>query len=132
MAGAYRRNVQEQNLDTREDILRVAREFRRDPERFPSVIHALRAHSLDPGKGILVEYADTPDQGGYVHYGCWLTDDRKFFTFAVLIPFNRSAPPDVEEWREVTEEIVINAHMPGTGKSFGWLALDVQANELAP
>src|SRR5690349_14743699 len=129
---AYRRNVQEQNLETREQIVRVAREFRRDPSQFPGVIHTLRAHSLDPRKGILVECKDFLDQGGHVYAGCWLTGDREFFRFAVLIPFNRADPPVVEEWREVTAEIVVNAHVPGTGKSFGWLALDVQTHELAP
>jgi hypothetical protein len=115
----------------REKILRLAREFRRDPSQFPGVIHTLHAHSLDPSKGILVECRDFFDQDGHVYEGCWLTADREFFRFAVLIPFNKPDPPVVEEWREVTAEIVVNAHVPGTGKSFGWLALDVQANELA-
>jgi hypothetical protein len=49
----------------------------------------------------------------------------------VLNPFNRADPLVTEHWREVTQEVVVNAHVPGTGKSFGWLALDVLAKELA-
>jgi hypothetical protein len=126
-----RRSVQHQNLETREKIVRIAREFRRDPSQFPGVIHALHAHSLNESKGILVECKDFFDQDGHVYEGCWLTGDREFFRFAVLVPFNRADPPVIEHWREVTPEVVVNAHVPGTGKSFGWLALDVYANELA-
>jgi hypothetical protein len=126
-----RHSVQHQNLETREKILRVAREFRRDPSQFPGVIHTLHAHSLDPRKGILIECKDFFDQHGRCYEGCWLTRDREFFRFSVLVPFDGIDPPVVEEWREVTAETDINQHVPGTGKSFGWLALDVLGNELA-
>ena len=126
-----RHSVQHQNREAREKILAVAREFRRDPDQFPGVIHTLHAHSLDPREGILAECDYCPDQGGHVLYGCWLTRGREFFRFSVLNPYDRAEPPVVEEWQEVTQDIVINAHVPGTGKSFGWLALDVLDNELA-
>ena len=126
-----RHSVQDQNREAREKILRIAQEFCRDPDQFPGVIHTLHAHSLDPRKGILVACKDYPDQGGHVYQGCWLTREREFFRFSVLNPFDRAQPPIVEEWGEVTQEIVISAHAPETGKSFGWLALDVLNNELA-
>jgi hypothetical protein len=123
-------SVQQQNLDTRTQILRVAREFKRDPARFSGVVHTLHAHSLDATKGILVEHESIPDQGGWVHKGRWLTRQREFFRFEVLVPYDRGEPPVVEMWQEVTHETAINAHQPGTGKSFGWLAVDVMENEL--
>lgn len=126
-----RHSVQDQNLEAREEILRLAREFCRDPGQFPGLIHTLHAHSLDPHKGILVACKYHPDQGGHLYQGCWLTREREFFRFSVLNPFDRVQPPIVEEWREVTQETTISAHVPGTGKSFGWLALDVLNTELA-
>jgi hypothetical protein len=46
-----RRNVQEQNLETRSRILQCARDFRSDPRRFFWLVDALYAHSLLPEAG---------------------------------------------------------------------------------
>jgi hypothetical protein len=126
-----RHSVQQQNLETRERILIVAREFRRDLSRFPGLIDTLHAHSLDPADGILVDWHDVYEQDGIEYKGCWLTRQREFFRFEVLVPYDRAEPPVIEMWKEVTDETVVSAHLPGTGKSFGWLALDVLDNELA-
>jgi hypothetical protein len=120
-----RRNVQVQNLETRSRIVQCAREFRSDPRRFFWLVHALLAHSLLPDAGILVSWKDVPDQEGIVYRGCWLTDSGEFFDFSVFVPNRNEEPPVVENWREVTSTTPIIAHQPGTGKSFGWLALDV-------
>lgn len=120
-----RRNVQEQNLETRSRILHCAREFQADPRRFFWLVHALHAHSLLPAAGILVRCEEVPDQEGMVLRGCWLTDAGEFFDFSVLVPWQKDEPPVVEDWREVTAKTPVSAHQPGTGKSFGWLALDV-------
>ena len=120
-----RNSVQDQNLETRSLILQRAREFQSDPQRFFWLVHALHAHSLLADAGILVRCDDVPDQEGVIFRGCWLTDTEEFFDFSVLVPWKKGEPPVVEEWREVTSETPVNAHQPGTGKSFGWLALDV-------
>ena len=119
-----RRNVQEQNLETRSRILRCARDFRSDPQRFFWLVHALPAHSLLPEAGILVSWKDLPDELGMVYRACWLTDAGEFFDFSVLVPRGNEAPPVVEHWQEVTSTTPTFAYQPGTGKSFGWLALD--------
>jgi hypothetical protein len=126
---SHHHSIQHQNSETRERIVWIAREFRRDPSQFPGVIHTLHSRSLDPGQGILVECKDFFDQTGHCYQGCWLTHDREFFRFSVLIPFDRADPPVVEEWREVTNQTEISPNLPGAGKSFGWLALDVLRNE---
>jgi hypothetical protein len=54
-----------------------------------------------------------------------LTDAEEFFDFSVLVPWRNEEPPVVENWRKVTSTTPISAYQPGTGKSFGWLALDV-------
>jgi hypothetical protein len=120
-----RNSVQDQNLETRSLILQRAREFQSDPQRFFWLVHALHAHSLLPEAGILVRCVDIADQEGVVFRGCWLTGTEEFFDFSVLVPWQKGEPPVVENWREVTSETPVSAHQPGTGKSFGWLALDV-------
>jgi hypothetical protein len=120
-----RRNVQEQNLETRSRILQCARDFRCDPRRFFWLVHALYAHSLLPESGILIACKDVPDQEGMVYQGCWLTDAEEFFDFSVLVPWRNEEPPVVENWREVTSTTPTSEYQAGTGKSFGWLALDV-------
>ena len=120
-----RRNIQEQNLETRFRILQCARDFQSDPQRFFWLVHALHAHSLLPEAGVLVSWKNIPEQEGIIHQGCWLTDAAEFYDFSVIVPWRNETPPVVEYWREVTSTTLISAHQPGTGKSFGWLALDV-------
>lgn len=95
MAGR-RRNVQEQNLETRSRILQCARDFWSDPRRFSWLVHALCAYSLLPEAGILLSCKDVADQEGMVYRGCWLTDAGEFFDFSVLVPWRNEAPPVVE------------------------------------
>jgi hypothetical protein len=80
---------------------------------------------LLPEAGILVRWRDIPEQEGMFFQGCWLTDAGELFDFGVIVPWQHEEPPVVETWREVTSETLVIAYQPGTGKSFGWLALDV-------
>jgi hypothetical protein len=64
------------------------------------------------------------EQFGDICRGLWLTREREFFEFSVLLQRN-DAEVELEEWRDVTDETIVNAHQPGTGKSFGLLALEV-------
>lgn len=66
-----------------------------------------------------------PEQGGDEFNGHWLTTDRRFFRFRVTQPRSNEAPIVIETWEDVTDPIEISAHQPGTGKAFGWLALDI-------
>jgi hypothetical protein len=124
MAAIGRRNVQQQNADTKARIRNVASSFRSDPLRFSWLIEVLQANSLSPQEGILVSLSHMPDQGGELYDGLWLSSQRQFFELSVLMP-RREASLEVEEWRNVTVDTVVSAHQPGTGKSFGLLALEV-------
>jgi len=124
MAAIGRRNVQEQNRDTQERIRATASSFRTDPLRYSWLIEILQAKSLSPERGVLVSLTREPEQFGDICQGLWLTHESKFFEFSVLLQRN-DAGSELEEWRDVTDETIVNAHQPGTGKSFGLLALEV-------
>jgi hypothetical protein len=124
MAAIGRRNVQEQNADAKAVIRAAASSFNDDPLRFSWLSDVLLTNSLSPQKGILVSLSSIPDEGGELYSGLWLTSCRQFFKFSVLLPRNGSEV-EVEEWRNVTNEIIVEARRPGTGKSFGLLSLEV-------
>lgn len=126
MTARERRNVQEQNREALSSIQQIARSFRTDPKGHQWLVDTLTTHSQSPKHGILVRLHQVPDQLGDVCEGMWLTDDRQFFRFSVLLPRARGEKMVIEDWRNVTEEVEINAHKPGTGKTFGYLAFEAQ------
>ena len=124
MAAIGRRNVQEQNEDTRTRIRAISSSFRQDPLRFSWLVELLHAKAISPQDGILVQVSHVPEQGGELYEGLWLTHQERFFEFSIFIP-RASGELDVERWRDVTSETSVAAHQPGTGKSRGLLALEV-------
>jgi hypothetical protein len=124
MAANQRRNVQQQNEETQSRIRRVASSFIADPLRFHWLIETLTERSLSPQDGVLVELKQLPDQAGDVQSGLWLSRERRFYKFAVLLP-RTDAPIEIEEWGEVTAEMPVSAHQPGTGRTFAFAALEV-------
>ena len=127
MAASRRRSVQEQNEEVRTSIRSVAESFRRDPNSYGWLLETLMAHSQASTAGILARLKQVPDQLGEVCEGLWLSDDQQFFRFSVLLPRLSGERMIIEDWRNVTEEMEVNAHKPGTGKTFASLALEVQA-----
>jgi len=123
LAAIGRRNVQEQNAETKARIRAVAALFKEDPLRVAWLFDLLQAQSVS-AEGILVSLADVPEQSGQQYYGMWLTLERQFFRFSVVISRD-TGEFELEEWRDVTAETIVNEHVPGTGKSFGFLALEV-------
>jgi hypothetical protein len=53
----------------------------------------------------------------------WLTREREFWEFAIVVSRESAAVLEIEHFRNVTQSTVVSAHVPGTGKSFGYLAL---------
>ena len=80
MAAIGRRNVQEQNAETKARIHAVAASFKEDPLRAAWLLDLLQAQ-LVSAEGILVALADVPEQSGQQYYGTWLTLERQFFSF---------------------------------------------------
>lgn len=124
MAAIGRRSVQEQNQETQSQIRTIASRFRSEPLRFLWLIDILKSKRLSPERGILVSLRNVPDQGGTLNNGVWLTDQHRFIEFSVLLPHS-GGEPELESWVDTTTETIVKAHQPGTGKSFGLLALEV-------
>ena len=120
---ALRRNVQEQNQATRDEIAKHSRAFRSQPMDFPWLLSELHERGLDPLSGILAELSEIPEQGGQYISGHWLSDDRRFYHFAGTLTRGTRAQFQMEQWEHVSPEV--SAHEPGTGKTFAYLALEV-------
>ena len=125
---AIRRNVQEQNDETRREIQRTAKAFRADTFRYAWLLSELVERGLHPTTGILAQLKCISEQQGDCYEGYWLSEDRKFYRFEVLVTRGPRVSSETEAWRDVTAEIVSKARQPGTGKSFGFIALEVLDN----
>ena len=120
-------NVQQQNEATKRAIRELTDSFRGDPLRRAWLIVALQQASLAVDQGILAQVHQVAEQDGDLFKGYWLTTDQRFFTFEVLVPRRDEKPIIVEIWKDVTADMPINGYLPGLGKSFGYLALEVLA-----
>ena len=126
MAG---KSVQKQVQDRRAQIMDLARSFADHPERFEWLRFLLAAHGLDSGKGILLELRSVPDQGCWVHYGMWLTGSERFLRFVADEAFgvrelDSSGCLETSQVEDVTEQTSTEQFVRGTGRSFGFLALE--------
>jgi len=123
---AIRLDVQQQNSATRDQIARAAQTFRNDMlSSYPWLLNELLSRSLDPLTGILAKLERIPEQEGELFEGYWLSEDKRFFRFEVMVSRSQAVTANVELWQDASESVLVSAHQPGTGKSFGWLALDV-------
>lgn len=123
------RSVQVQAVERSVEIIDVARSFADRPERFEWLRAMLATRGYDAGAGMLVELRSVPDQGCWVHYGMWLTNSGAFLKFVADEAFasqllEGSGRLEHFELEDVSDQIPTSAHLPGTGKSFGWLALE--------
>jgi hypothetical protein len=125
------RNVQVQFTERGAEVLEIARSFVDFPERFEWLRALLATYGFDANAGILVELRSVPDQGCWVHYGTWLTGSGRFLKFVGDEKFGERllTGSGLLEWsqlEDITETVSTAAHVPGTGKSLGWLALDAK------
>ncbi len=120
------RNVGQQNDAVRDAILRIARHYLEQPATHAWLAPCLRQHGLDPAAGPLVDVAYHIDQYGDDAHATWLTDDGRFWRAEVFVPRDGSNV-ELEAFDEITGTTPTSAHLRGTGKSFGALALEVQS-----
>ena len=124
-------NVQQQNSLTIEGILRAAKLFRQCDRHVAWLGTALRAKGEANASGLLVAVRTIPDQGGgdWVQ-GTWLTRGRRFWEFEAVVPRRDGEPVDIERLEDVSDSVQVSGHLPGIGKSFGHLALEVLDRQL--
>ena len=113
-----KRNVQQQNEQVRGEIVRAAN------SQIPWLPQILLKHQLDPKSGILVALAQVPDQEGEWFSGLWLSTSEQFWRFEVVIARETNAILAIEQFANVSPETPISFHQPGTGKTFGAIAIE--------
>ena len=119
------KNVQQQNELMYLEIKEVAESFRNQPESYPWLIALLSKHSIHPNDGLLVSCSSVPEQCGNQWMGTWLTNDKRFIEFDVMADYKTDVLLEVDAWGEFTTNLSVNCK--GTGKSFGYLALQLLA-----
>ena len=120
-------NVAEQNALARQGIFEAAMWFRANIDKVPTpVISFLRSKRVDLSEAIDVDFEDLSSVGlkGFFS-GLVVTPSRNFWRWEVELNDEGSELVSVEEWRDVTSRHPISEHLPGVGKSFGFLCLDV-------
>ena len=128
---ALRRNVQEQNAATREEIADLAWRFRRQPFDFAPIFVELSARKIDLLSGILAKLEVVQEQEGDFLSGYWVMADRSFVYFELQLDRTDSGSIEVEAW-EVQPEHQPSAHERGIGKNFACLrAGSTRRSELA-
>lgn len=111
------------------EILLAARLGRGDPP--PEwLVGMLEEHEVDPGAGILVEFDEVREEGATFRYGTWLTCAREFWAFEIRID-DDGGRTDIQVFENITAVTSTAAYIPGVGKSFGALALEVLAELMA-
>jgi hypothetical protein len=119
------RNLFQQNEATLAEIERASALATQEPcARW--LLHVLGNQEMSAREGILVRLKSTPDQAADVYHGLWLTKDRRFKEFAVAVS-RVSDSVEIERFQDITDDVVVSKHVPGTGKTFGYIALEVLA-----
>jgi hypothetical protein len=118
-------SVQSQNGRTRSRIEQLASWFAQPHRPAAWLWELLEERGLQPGTGILVDFSEIPEQGANLCKGIWLSESRRFWRFEVLVPRSGPSEVSVECLRDITSELPVEAHVPGIGKSFGCLAIEV-------
>lgn len=129
MSRRRQQNVQQQPGSRLEAMLETAHAFARHPGRYEWLRAMLATYALDPHDGILVELRSVPDQGCWVHYGLWLTAAGRFIGFVAdeaygARPLDGSGCLEYSSIEDVTQSTPVVQHVPGTGMSRGYLALE--------
>lgn len=120
-------NVAEQNVVSEHKLRQTATWFRAHQHEIPQAIRAFwEAHSIDVSKAVDFEYENLGAIGLTGHYcGLLVTADQCFWRWELELDESRNQVVSIEEWRDVTSEQVLSAHMPGTGKSRGLMCLEI-------
>lgn len=116
-------NVKEQNALEKHRIYQEA-SYWRDNGIPIGLKSALEKKGIDTEKSIYLQYEqDFP--GCSTDEGIVLTPEHRFFEFEMDLNAKRTEVIDFHLWEDITLNIEINKHKPGTGATWGSLALEV-------
>lgn len=91
----------------------------------PWLSHVLLSQGFNPNRGVLVRMASALEQEGDSYGFIWLTSSGQFWEIEAMVSRESGELIEIESLRGVTAEVVVSPHVPGTGKSFGFLAMQV-------
>ena len=57
--------------------------------------------------------------------GTWLTNHLQFIDYEIYLDPKDEYLVEIDIWKNVTDQVEINPRNPGTGKSVGWLSIEV-------
>ena len=117
-------NVQEQNALEKHYIMAAAKYWRKNP--IPTaIINLCKSKGIDIDKSLLLRYSqDFP--GCSTDFGVILTPEGKFIEFDMDLSNDREKIIEIYEWKDITNKTEIMKSKPGTGSTWGYLALQVQ------
>jgi hypothetical protein len=120
------RSVQQQNALQKCSILSLARQFRSAEPRLQWIAAVLQQYGFDPEHGILACAGAVPCGGNHQSaQAIWVSASRRFVSIEATIAFDDDALVSVEAVEDITDSTVVSMHERGTGRTFGWLALEV-------
>lgn len=120
------KNVQTQNVEERTRIRNNALFFRNQCDLPRALLDCFEALGIDLKRDILTANDRMPFGGPTWSYrGVWLTEQLQFINFVIFLDEKDEYVDEIDTWENVTDHIEVNAHQRGTGKSSGWLSIDV-------
>ena len=127
---AKQKNVQEQNALDKDRIKSCAKGFRENRNLPDALIECFEKQGIDVNRAILLWHDTMPFGGPTEAYrGEWLTPEKRFYEYEIYLDPKNKYVTEIDVWEDVTEQVEISEHKPGTGKTPGWLSIEV-LNEL--
>lgn len=118
-------NVQEQNALDKHRLFVEASYWRKNGIPVP-LKEALEQKGVNTERSIFLRYEqDFP--GISTDEGVVLTPDGEFFEFEMDLNDSRTKLIEFYHWGNITPKVEVNEHKPGTGATWGLLALQVLA-----
>jgi hypothetical protein len=121
---ALQRSVQQQNALTKTHVHHSAALFA-EKDGLPWLRELLRERGSDPDRGILAKLEHVPEQEGDFYAGIWLSSAHTFWAFSATISRSSGVVISIESFDNITHQVVVEKNLPGTGRSFGQLAIEV-------
>lgn len=123
---ARQKNVQEQNALEKERITQCALSFRENGVLPQALRECFEQQGIDIKRSILIWHDTMPFGGPTEAYrGEWLTPDKRFFSYEIYLDPKDKYVTEIDIWEEISEQVEVSEHKPGTGKTSGWLAIEV-------
>lgn len=116
------KNVQQQNIGQKQKIYNEAK-YWREHGIAKVISEFLATHNIKADTAILLDYIC--DNGYGTDEGMIVTTDGKFYVFDMQLNTERTEITTIHLFEDITETIEINEHKKGTGKTLGYLALEV-------